>query len=310
MSNAVKPPKLEQPKYNIFDSPYIESFDVQKAYNEMMKKFEEEIEDLHTQLKKKQNKKSVKEDIKPPRKGTVAYNAMMKRKEQEKDPERIKQIEKLGDDDNMYGIAKIKKVRESSGPNGMNLGKPQPEAVPAKDTRWGFRKSAPKKKEVEEGLADDILAAAKKVVPSAKIVTPEQKRKEREELDVKRAADRKAAPAKTPAKADPDAGFGQNRGYGQGRYMGDDVEISTYAKMFLEKLIAPKVQEAVSYTDFDDWKAAVLNSYPAQAKKIKFKGRMEGNKDTISAEVPGEDRSYGVWSQDEEKGVVLSEMTK
>jgi len=40
MSNAVKPPKLEQPKYNIFDSPYIESFDVQKAYNEMMKKFE------------------------------------------------------------------------------------------------------------------------------------------------------------------------------------------------------------------------------------------------------------------------------
>lgn len=62
-----------------------------------------------------------------------------------------------------------------------------------------------------------------------------------------------------------------------------------------------------SYTDFDDWKAAVLNSYPQQAKKIKFKGRMEGGKDTISAEVPGEDRSYGVWDADKERGVVLSE---
>ena len=40
MSNAVKPPKLEQPKYNFFDTPYIEPFDLQKAYNEMMKKFE------------------------------------------------------------------------------------------------------------------------------------------------------------------------------------------------------------------------------------------------------------------------------
>jgi len=40
VSNAVKPPKLEQPKYNFFDTPYIEPFDLQKAYNEMMKKFE------------------------------------------------------------------------------------------------------------------------------------------------------------------------------------------------------------------------------------------------------------------------------
>ena len=67
------------------------------------------------------------------------------------------------------------------------------------------------------------------------------------------------------------------------------------------------VNEAESFTNFDDWKQAVLNSYPTKAKQIKFKGRMEGNKDTISAEVPGEDRSYGVWDQDEEKGVVLSE---
>ena len=68
-----------------------------------------------------------------------------------------------------------------------------------------------------------------------------------------------------------------------------------------------EMNEAKSFTDFDAWKQAVLTSYPQQAKKIKFKGRMEGGKDTISAEVPGEDRSYGVWDQDEEKGVVLSE---
>jgi hypothetical protein len=37
---------------------------------------------------------------------------------------------------------------------------------------------------------------------------------------------------------------------------------------------------------------------------------MEGGKDTISAEVPGEDRSYGVWDQAKEKGVVLSEAIK
>jgi hypothetical protein len=34
---------------------------------------------------------------------------------------------------------------------------------------------------------------------------------------------------------------------------------------------------------------------------------MEGKKTTISAEIPGEDRSYGVWDQEEEKGKVLSE---
>lgn len=70
---------------------------------------------------------------------------------------------------------------------------------------------------------------------------------------------------------------------------------------------ATGLKEELAYTDFEDWKAAVLNSYPAQAKKIKFKGRMEGDKDTISAEVPGEDRCYGVWDQDKEQGQVLSE---
>lgn len=70
------------------------------------------------------------------------------------------------------------------------------------------------------------------------------------------------------------------------------------------------VREATEYTDFNDWKQAVLNSYPAQAKRIKFKGRMEGSKMTISAEIPGEDRSYGVWDEDKGNGVVLTEEDK
>lgn len=85
---------------------------------------------------------------------------------------------------------------------------------------------------------------------------------------------------------------------------GKDVAQLTSAEM--DGLRQHKIAEE-AYTDFDDWKQAVLNSYPTKAKQIKFKGRMEGGKDTISAEVPGEDRCYGVWNQEKEKGVVLSE---
>lgn len=67
------------------------------------------------------------------------------------------------------------------------------------------------------------------------------------------------------------------------------------------------VGESKDFGDFEEWKKAVLLSYPAQAKKIKFKGRLEGKKHTVSAEIPGEDRSYGVWDMDTENGVVLSE---
>jgi hypothetical protein len=70
-----------------------------------------------------------------------------------------------------------------------------------------------------------------------------------------------------------------------------------------------KLGEAKSFTDFTEWKKAVLAKYPAVASKLKFKGRVEGGKDTISAEVPGEDRSYGVWDQDTDKGIVLKEST-
>lgn len=67
------------------------------------------------------------------------------------------------------------------------------------------------------------------------------------------------------------------------------------------------VKEGKDFGDFEEWKKAVLLAYPTQANKMKFKGRIEGGKQTVSAEVPGEDRSYGVWDMDEENGVVLSE---
>lgn len=87
-------------------------------------------------------------------------------------------------------------------------------------------------------------------------------------------------------------------------------EIAYMSATDMDKLAADSkeylsLNEAQVYTDFDDWKKAVLNSYPMQAKKIKFKGKMEGEKTTISAEIPGEDRSYGVWDLDKSKGEIL-----
>jgi hypothetical protein len=67
-----------------------------------------------------------------------------------------------------------------------------------------------------------------------------------------------------------------------------------------------KVKEE-AYTDINDWKAAVKASHPTKAAKMKFNGRMEGGKTTISAEVPGEDRCYGVWDAKDESGTVLKE---
>jgi hypothetical protein len=68
-----------------------------------------------------------------------------------------------------------------------------------------------------------------------------------------------------------------------------------------------KLKEAITYTDIEDWKQAVKNSYPQQARRISFLSRMEGSKMTVSAEIKGEDRCYGVWDQESDKGVVLSE---
>ena len=53
----------------------------------------------------------------------------------------------------------------------------------------------------------------------------------------------------------------------------------------------------------DAWKQQVLQAYPEHAGKIKFLGR----DDQVSAEVPGMDRSFGVFDLDTEQGQVLDE---
>jgi len=55
------------------------------------------------------------------------------------------------------------------------------------------------------------------------------------------------------------------------------------------------------------WKAEVLKAYPALSKQIKFLSKPDS---TISAEIPGQDRSYGVFDLNTEEGEVLEETTQ
>ena len=83
--------------------------------------------------------------------------------------------------------------------------------------------------ELGESLADDFAAMANNMKNkdgsqrfNAKVVTPDQKRQERDELDAKRAAERAARPPVAPGLVTTNNGsFDDSRGYGQGRYMGD-----------------------------------------------------------------------------------------
>lgn len=65
------------------------------------------------------------------------------------------------------------------------------------------------------------------------------------------------------------------------------------------------IKATKQYHDHEEWQAAVKEAYPEHAKKMKFKGRIEQGKDTISAEVSGLDKCFGVWDTDKEFGVVL-----
>jgi len=90
-------------------------------------------------------------------------------------------------------------------------------------------KKAGKLKESEkldEIDANAILGMAKKITPNARIVTTDQKKKEREELDAKRAKEAEGKPKSTGYVSPETKDFGKNRGYGQGRYMGDSVEVN------------------------------------------------------------------------------------
>jgi hypothetical protein len=63
-----------------------------------------------------------------------------------------------------------------------------------------------------------------------------------------------------------------------------------------------------TYSNFEEWQSAVKKAYPQHATKMQFKGRVEHGVDTISAEVRGINRCFGVWDGDETgSGVVLYE---
>lgn len=93
--------------------------------------------------------------------------------------------------------------------------------------------------------------------------------------------------------------------------MGVDDAEAFFAKAFNKAAVKEGVEDQ-KFTDFDKWKAAVKQAYPKFAAKMLFKGRVERGQDTISAEVPGLDRSFGVWTGDEEdgQGVILGESLK
>ena len=60
-----------------------------------------------------------------------------------------------------------------------------------------------------------------------------------------------------------------------------------------------------SCTEVEAWKEQVKKKYPNKASKMKFKSKDQGKH--ISAEVDGEDRSYGVYDVQKSKGFVLGE---
>lgn len=74
---------------------------------------------------------------------------------------------------------------------------------------------------------------------------------------------------------------------------------------FKEYLKSLEESSSKIYTDEQEWRDAVLAAYPDKADRIKFKGRVENRVHTISAEIPGEDKSYGVYDGDKDEGRVL-----
>lgn len=87
--------------------------------------------------------------------------------------------------------------------------------------------------------------------------------------------------------------------------------INSYQKMINKKQLMENVADAPFMENVDDeetqhflkWKSDVQAKHAG--KKMSFKGRVEQGVDTVSAEVPGEDRSYGVWDAAEKKGHVF-----
>lgn len=68
-----------------------------------------------------------------------------------------------------------------------------------------------------------------------------------------------------------------------------------------------KVTEDVDQ-EFDTWRSAVLDAHPKHADNIKFVSKPDAPHH-VSAEVPGTDRSFGVFDRKQGKGEVLGEAT-
>jgi hypothetical protein len=81
------------------------------------------------------------------------------------------------------------------------------------------------------------------------------------------------------------------------------------AEAELEDVVA-KIDEGIEHDDakFGSWMDSVKSKHVG--KNLKFKNRIEAGNHTTSAEVPGEDRSYGVWDHANRKGHVFEETSK
>lgn len=63
--------------------------------------------------------------------------------------------------------------------------------------------------------------------------------------------------------------------------------------------------------NIDDWKVEVKKKYPSLASKLKFKLKGKATEpQTISAEIEGQDRCYGIFDLKTNKGEVLGESMK
>ena len=68
--------------------------------------------------------------------------------------------------------------------------------------------------------------------------------------------------------------------------------------------LAEQHEDAI-YTDEQEWIDAVRKAYPNLADNFLFRGRVEHGVNTISAEIKGEDKCYGVWDPETEQGKVF-----
>ena len=69
--------------------------------------------------------------------------------------------------------------------------------------------------------------------------------------------------------------------------------------------ILKNISEEATADDVENWKKSVLDAHPDHAEKIKFKSRDQAKH--INAEIPGMDRSFGVYDMESQTGHVLHE---